>query len=690
MQLLVVLSEVFRADGGIPMFNRALLRALSDFCGQYGADATVLVLNDATAELEPRYLAPSSIRFRGCQRNKVAFVSRFLGAALAGADLTIIGHVNLLPLAGVLALLGRPYFLIAHGIEAWQKLPRFSRCALRRARSVLAVSNYTRQRLSRENGIPADCWRVFPNTLDPFLTPAPARRAPQPTLLSVARLDSQERGKGIESVLDILPGLRAQFPALHYVVVGRGDDQPRLQERARVLGLQNCIRFAGYLSPTDLARQYAACDVFVLPSIQEGFGIVFLEAMAHAKPVVGIRAGGTPEVITHAETGLLVDPGDRDALAAALSQLLSGTDLRQQIGAAGYRRLHEHFDFEHFRARLTRILVEELPSASYLSRRNRKLSQLPREFAERSLARPGHHGSLSRRNRDWWEKNPMSYDWRHPRFLREGTPEYFDDIDRRLFAAAFFAQPEGGTPFSDLIDFSSLAGKDVLEVGCGLGSHAELLSRAGCHLYAVDITRRATRLSRQRLRSRPLPGSVVQADGEVLPFVDQSFDFVWSWGVLHHFPESESAIQEILRVLRPGGRVSLMVYYHHSLVHWINIILVRGILMGQLLFHSLPDLRRKYSDGLLVRFYRRQELTTLLASACVEIETRVFGQLTELLPLPRRLRDPLVRFIPRPWSQAILRRWGSFLWVTARKAGAKKGGLVQRSPLGSNSVLEHL
>ncbi|MFQ5663087.1 MAG: glycosyltransferase family 4 protein [Terriglobia bacterium] len=369
MRLLVALTEVFRSDGGIPMFNRALLRALSEFCAHYHAAASVLVLNDAAGDLVPRYLPSSSIRFRGCRGNKAAFVLGFLRAALGEVDLAIIGHVNLLPLAGPLALLGRPYFLIAHGIEAWQTLPAFSRTALRGARSVLAVSDYTRQRLSRENAVRADRWRLFPNTLDPFFAPAPAEPAPQPTLLSVARLDSRERGKGIENVLEVLPRLRAEFPTLRYVVVGRGEDQPRLEERARALGVQDCVRFAGYLAPADLARAYAACDVFVLPSVQEGFGIVFLEAMAHAKPVVSVRAGGIPEVVTHGETGLLVDPGDPEGLAAALAQLLSRPERRQRMGAAGRRRLEEKFSFGHFRRRLAGFLVEELPGATYRAHR---------------------------------------------------------------------------------------------------------------------------------------------------------------------------------------------------------------------------------------------------------------------------------------------------------------------------------
>ena len=103
-------------------------------------------------------------------------------------------------------------------------------------------------------------------------------------------------------------------------------------------------------------RQYASCDIFVLPSDQEGFGIVYLEAMAHRKPVVASRAAGAPEVVSEGKTGLLVEHGSRPALVAALAHLLASPERRQQLGAAGFERLQEHFTFEHFRERLFRLL----------------------------------------------------------------------------------------------------------------------------------------------------------------------------------------------------------------------------------------------------------------------------------------------------------------------------------------------
>lgn len=362
MKLLVALPTAFSIEWGIAMFNRALLLALSEFCQQHGAEASVLVLNDATRQLDRRYVTSPAIRFRGFERRKISFTLAFLRESWGHPDLVILGHVNLLPLALPLAWRSLPYWLVAHGDEAWVRLPAVSRRGLRRAQTVLAVSDYTRRQLAAVNNLTGERWQVFPNTLDPFFQKGVAEPATRLTLLSVSRLEAAERdNKGIAHVLEALPELRRQFPDLQYVIVGDGDDRPGLEQRARQLDLGNSVVFTGHVAQEEMVRRYAACDVFVLPSNQEGFGIVFLEAMAHSKPVVAARAGGAPEVVVEGETGLLVEHGNRAALVAALRSLLADRERRRQLGEAGRRRLEANFTFEHFRRRLVRLL-EQSPS----------------------------------------------------------------------------------------------------------------------------------------------------------------------------------------------------------------------------------------------------------------------------------------------------------------------------------------
>ena len=143
-------------------------------------------------------------------------------------------------------------------------------------------------------------------------------------------------------------------------------------------------------------------------------------------------------------------------------------------------------------------------------------------------------------NKEWWEKNPMSYEgWEWSGFkpikCDENKHEFYDEIDKRFFyAAKHFANPNKKVPFSDLIDFNSLKDKCVLEIGCGIGSHAELFAKAHTNFTAIDITENAVLRTKKRFELKNLKGKILQMDAAKMCFPDNYFDFVWSWGVIHH------------------------------------------------------------------------------------------------------------------------------------------------------------
>ena len=269
--------------------------------------------------------------------------------------------------------------------------------------------------------------------------------------------------------------------------------------------------------------------------------------------------------------------------------------------------------------------------------------------------------------RDWWSRNPMTYDWRADIPYESGSPEHLDEVERRFLAASWFAQAPGAPPYSGLVPFADLAGKDVLEIGCGTGVHARLLAEAGAHVTAVDLTPTAVELTRRRLDLHGLDADVREADAEDLPFEDASFDFVWSWGVIHHSNDTRRVVGEIARVLRPGGQLALMVYHRSSITYWIQYQLIRGVLGGRLLRMSPAAVANRYSDGVIARHYTRGELRDLLSPWFEDVSTEVMGQLGEAVPLPagpRRFVEPLV---PLRVRQALLRRWGWFLYATATR-----------------------
>ena len=142
------------------------------------------------------------------------------------------------------------------------------------------------------------------------------------------------------------------------MAVGGGDDLSRLQALATELGVQDCVHFLESLSQEELAACYAQADVFALPSAGEGFGLVFLEAMAFGKPIVGAAMGGVTDLIEHHVNGLSVLPHDKEALAQALSLLLLDDSLRSDLGRRGAEIVQQKYRFEVFQNELQRIVEE--------------------------------------------------------------------------------------------------------------------------------------------------------------------------------------------------------------------------------------------------------------------------------------------------------------------------------------------
>lgn len=261
----------------------------------------------------------------------------------------------------------------------------------------------------------------------------------------------------------------------------------------------------------------------------------------------------------------------------------------------------------------------------------------------------------------------MTYDWRGEMPYEPGSPEHLAEVERRFLSETWFAQAPGAPPFSALIPFDELEGKDVLEIGCGTGVHARLLAAAGARLAAVDLTPTAVDLTRRRLALAGLEADVREADAESLPFDDASFDFVWSWGVIHHSESTERVVAEIARVLRPGGRLALMVYHRTSITFWLNYVLYRGVVRGGLRRETPDELANRWSDGVIARHYTRRGLAAMLAPSFDDVDVSVMGQIGEAIPLPSRLRHPVARIVPRSAQEALVRRFGWFVFASARR-----------------------
>jgi glycosyltransferase involved in cell wall biosynthesis len=293
----------------------------------------------------------------------------------------VVLHLSLMSVAFVAArLTGARLTLVAHGWELVSRRRRLDRWCGYRVDRMVANSRRTALEVERffadERARHFGTIRLLHPTWDPRTsTTDPSRRAMarrafgfEPTevvLLTVGRLDSSERYKGHDRVLNVLPALLASKPNLRYLIVGEGDDQGRLAQQTVDLGVADRVTFAGYIE--DLADCYAACDLYVMPSTHEGFGIVFLEALANGRPVVAGGIDGSIEALSWGELGFLCDPLDpasvEGAIGVAIDALggsdprVDGTVLRTQaerlFGAAAFdHRLRELFPLDPADARL--------------------------------------------------------------------------------------------------------------------------------------------------------------------------------------------------------------------------------------------------------------------------------------------------------------------------------------------------
>ena len=269
-------------------------------------------------------------------------------------------------------------------------------------------------------------------------------------------------------------------------------------------------------------------------------------------------------------------------------------------------------------------------------------------------------------NKKWWSAHTMSYDWKDKSGLVEFTPPWFEDIDRRfLHAARLFT--DAPNPFEELMEIRELSGKRVLEIGCGMGFHSEMLARAGAEVIAVDLSPTSVMATTKRLAQKKLIADVRQMDAEALEFPSGSFDMVWSWGVIHHSSRTGRIVREIERVLRPGGKARIMVYNLEGMPAYIT--LATRYLIGFWRGRSLDELLWQSTDGFSARFYSKDNLTDLLATFFDEVEMTVLGQDPDIVPLPRVLRHQILKFISLPHQRALVRRHGAYLFATARKRG---------------------
>ncbi len=366
MKMLALVTDAFGGKGGIAQYNRDFLTAASSVFDR----VDILPLGEV---FEQESLPTGLVQHRPIG-NRLTYSARAMRfASRRRYDICFCAHPFLAPLAWMAARLRHSRLLVqAHGIDAWNGFsgPRIR--ALEKADHFLAVSRHTRDALLEHLALDPGAVSVLPNTFDAqFFTPDAAagrnvrselQLVGRKLILTVGRMSASEAYKGHDRVIEVMPALLAKHPDLVYVVLGDGDDRNRLEVLARRHGVDASVRFVGELDRATMRDVYRAADVFVMPSTDEGFGIVFLEAMACGTPAVGLSEKGARDALVDGVLGIATRPDDLSAT------ILSALDDPPLEGEALAQAVRERFGRETFERQVGTFFNQLMQSPAGRSR----------------------------------------------------------------------------------------------------------------------------------------------------------------------------------------------------------------------------------------------------------------------------------------------------------------------------------
>lgn len=376
--MLLAITGASDVPGGIASLNLNILQALAQRAQRGDVQLRVFSYLEES-DARPDFL-PASVEFRGFGGQKALFAAQLARAAAWQRPLFFFDHVTLaLPVLPFAALDWVRTVIFAHGSEAWRHVTPTSRWSFRHADLCLANSRFTLGKMQER--LPSFSGEACPLGLSPRF--ALNKRLPETTeetirmeaadgreralgeqvLLLVGRMVQAEQGKGWRTLIRALPELLENYPRAQLVFPGPGNEIGSLKQLARRHGVADHVFLPGFVSHDLLEALYRQCRAYVMPSRQDGFGLVYLEAMNYGKPCVGCFDDGAEDVIAHEETGYLIgDPGDREELLGVLRRLLDDPAHARAMGRRGFERLHDRFTARHFQGRLMSKMERYLPA----------------------------------------------------------------------------------------------------------------------------------------------------------------------------------------------------------------------------------------------------------------------------------------------------------------------------------------
>lgn len=369
-------SGLFEFDRGIQVYNRNLLRCVLNSCRI--SSSQIYILNDT--HNDPRIAnltGGKEFKVYCAGRSKFRFITSVLKHART-VDCFFMTHIafsKLIPLirfrngsVGIAVTL--------HGVESWRKVGVMERRGLNRANIILPVSNYTKRKFVGENKIEDWNFSVLPNVLQDEWYDLPVKQVPELNgkrfILSAGFFSTAEKYKGADNLISAF----AKTPAcinsdIRLVISGGGDDLQRLSSVADKHGVADRVVFTGEVARSELKWLYDNCLFFALPSRGEGFGIVYLEAMASSKAVIACRNCGAEDPVKDERNGILVSFGNEQELVSALDKLVTDHEMRNKMGLEGSKLLKSEFSFSSLLPKIERVLTGLMANDLKTGRQNR-------------------------------------------------------------------------------------------------------------------------------------------------------------------------------------------------------------------------------------------------------------------------------------------------------------------------------
>ena len=445
---------------------------------------------------------------------------------------------------------------------------------------------------------------------------------------------------GVDVLAAAIPEICARVPAARFLLIGDGNYKHLVDAAVAVHGLQERVRCVGRVPQRDGARLLKACDIFVSPHSSHmvdsrffGSPTKIFEYMALGGVIVASDLEQIGQALSPAltaadltasppraatdERAILCAPGDVGDFVAAVIGVIGRPDLWPVLGGNARAAVAQHYSWTRHVANLWAFMAGAAPESFVqdLNRRTRAPVAEPAALPIATAAPAVHQPRVETGDRykdevqRQWDNDPAGS--HYVKAAEPHTLRWFEEAEAYRYG-------EYAPWMAETMEFAGHRGERVLEIGGGMGTDLSQFARNGALITDLDLSSGHLELAKENFRLRGLPGEFVLHDAEALVFADNSFDLVYSNGVLHHTPNTRQVVEEIYRVLRPGGRAIVMMYAENSLHYWRNLVWAIGLKEQQLLTHSIGEIMSRSverSDNAaarpLVKVYTPRRLRSL-------------------------------------------------------------------------------